>query len=224
MDAMGWSGLKVVAAEGVKQIGIVVDLPIVRRADGYIFCVEHVGVENPTPDSRVGEEELQNLIRWGHWLPAGEIPAHRDYLTVVESDEFLHIAEVLKIQLLPRRQRNFAYEHFEKVESWFDNTADALFDRSMHWSRDYWGFKKEYPDVKKHPRIYIDNVIRQVRFITDRGSDRRKRMYAYLLAFVHNQQRALEDLARREFQVSPEQLESLLAPYGDELKRNRIKS
>jgi hypothetical protein len=217
---MSWHTTKVIAAYAPRITGSVISQPIVRDKQKHVFVVRDVSVGEPIPNTLIDEEELRSgAIESIVMVP--ECPAKCGFLTVVISKDFAkaleksNISQNLSWVPIVGTSFKFAYDSIERIDVWRNDCAKAF----MAWT------KGKLPNALRES-IYadrearqIEDVLRQVRYITDNNSVFRKEMYLQLgvLLTIRDPQRwkVVEDLALRELGVDKVSLDEELKRYRE---------
>lgn len=214
---MKWEEATVVGAQAPNRIGVRVGQPIVRDRSGRMFFVADAGAFVLQEGTLISKEDLESGAI-DSIVSVPPRPALQGQLTVVTSLRFNIVMreaespQPFKWEQLPSGMR-FAYLGAPLVTDWRAQTANNL----LQWVQDT--LLRAGSGISKLHQA--EEMLRQVRYVTEPSSDQRLRMYAYLYHLLSTvdpgRWDAVSDLAQREFALDEASIRQRVARYQAQL-------
>jgi len=203
---MTWSTLSVIGAEHLShRTGTAVRHPIVSDADGHIFFIRDVDESDPAPNTLIPSTQFNEATRAGIWLALVGMRAVRSHLLMLLSSRF-HRAIVStgfrdELEWISLPDGTFvSYVRRQVAAQWRNDCAEHLL-RFLE--------RRISQSLSLPSRSVAEDILRQVRYVSDRGTRHRRRMYLLLYAVVDDGRLfAIGDLALRDCGLAATELEA----------------
>jgi hypothetical protein len=189
----------------------------VRDREGRTFLVRDVTADAPEPNTIISE----NMLGTEPLTRVPEQVAIRGYITVVLSPTFYRILSECSGDSEIRWARldsgmRFAYLPAADVRDWRHETASRLLSRVRQM------LIEPISDGARTLRM-AEEILRQVRYVTDRVSTGRERMYGYLAlilaAIDPTRWLVVRDLAKRDLEIDDQTLDAVLRKHQQGMTR-----